>query len=909
MNDAERPTPEQMLARLKAEGEPGVEERRRGRLKVFFGYAAGVGKTYAMLQEARRLQAAGEDVVVGYVEPHGRPETEALLAGLEQLPVRQVPYHGTVLREFDLDAALVRRPAVILVDELAHTNAPGLRHAKRWQDVEELLAAGIDVDTTCNVQHVESLNDVVAQISGVTVSETVPDDVFLRADELALIDLPPDDLLERLQEGKVYIPAQAERALRNFFRKENLVALRELALRRTAERVHVDVQTARTGRGALAPWATGERLLVCVGPSPTSAKVIRAAKRLANALQADLMAVHVENAATARLSEKDRSRLLAHLRLAERLGAETVTLTGDDLVTEALQFARLRNVTKIVIGKSEPVRGWFRRAPTVTDRLIHESGDIDVYVIRGAGEPHPETALKLRGERVPLSAWVGTAAVLLACTAVSLLWWELGWTEANLVMTYLVGVIVVGARYGRWPSVAASILSVLMFDILFTEPYYTVIVEDSQYAVTFLVMLSVGLVTSTLMTRIRRQAVLAQASEQRTTSLYELSRKLAALADTRQIAAFTERIIAEVFDAEAIVLLPHDGSFQPVVDHRAAFAADASEIAVAQWVYDRGQPAGRGTDTLPAARALYLPLTTADGTRGVLAVRHEDADRFLIPQTRRLLETYASLIAAALERAELIEESRAAEVRAETERLRSTLLASVSHDIRTPLAVIAGASSSLLEERGTPVEPSLRRELLATIFDEADRLTHLVENLLRLTQLSAGKFQLQKEWHPVEDVIGSALNRLKRSLQDRPINVSLPDELLMGQFDATLIEQVLVNLFENALRYTPHGTPLAITGRPWHRGIVLEVADRGPGLVPDEIDEIFETFQRGRSAPADSRGAGLGLAICRAIVEAHGGQITAANREGGGAVFTLELPADGPPPVVTLTHDPEGAAT
>ncbi|MBI2477656.1 MAG: sensor histidine kinase KdpD, partial [Planctomycetia bacterium] len=494
MAENDRPTPEQMLARLKAEGDEHGAEARRGKLKVFFGYAAGVGKTYAMLQEAQRLKESGTDVVAGYVEPHGRPETEVLLEGQEQLPLLKIPYRGSTLSEFNLDAALGRRPEVLLVDELAHTNAPGMRHAKRWQDLEELLNAGIDVHTTCNVQHVESLNDVIAQISGVIVRETVPDDVFRRADELTLIDLSPEDLLQRLREGKVYIPAQAQRALQNFFRKENLVALRELALRRVTERVHADVETARTGRGAGEIWATGEKLLVCVGPSPSSARVLRAAKRLANSLQAELIAVHIENAATEQMSDNDRRRLLAHLRLAERLGAETVTLAGDDLVAEALAFAKQRNVTKIVIGKSQPRRHWFRQTSTITDRLIHDSGEIDVYVIRGAGEPVEEAAGpngpagSLRATTTPFKAWVGTTAILGLCTALALLLNWLDVTEANLVMTYLLGVVCVALRYGRWPSIAASIGAVLLFDVLFTTPYYTLVVHDAQYLVTFMIM-------------------------------------------------------------------------------------------------------------------------------------------------------------------------------------------------------------------------------------------------------------------------------------------------------------------------------------------------------------------------------------------------------------------------------------
>jgi two-component system sensor histidine kinase KdpD len=663
---SERPDPDELLARVQAD----EARQRRAKLKIFFGYAAGVGKTYAMLEAARRERAQGGDVVVGYVEPHGRPETEALLEGLEVIPPLRVPYRGVTVREFDLDAALVRHPHLMLVDELAHTNAGRLRHAKRWQDVEQLLEAGIDVWTTCNVQHIESLNDVVAKISGIVMRETVPDDLFSRADEVALIDLPPEDLLERLRQGKVYIPPQAEEALRNFFQKEILVALRELALRRTAERVHADIELARAGRRARVAWETRECLLVCVGPSPTSAKVIRAAKRLAISLQAELVAVHVQGAGTDRLSHADRSRLLAHLRLAERLGAETVTLVGEDPVAETIDYARRRNVTKIVIGKSEPRRRLFWQAQTLTDRLIRDSGDIDVFVVRGAAEALPSAPVSFASRRTPARAWLATMGVLGLCTAVAWVWHWLGLTEANIVMTFLLGVVFVSARFGLWPSVAASFLAVLLFDVFFTLPYYTVAVYDTQYVVTFAVMLLVGLIIVAFTSRIQRQAELARRNERRTEALHRLSRKLAGIVGRDFLVAETERVVSQVFGAEAVVLLPQKGRLLPILGHHALFAAKATEITVAQWVFDHDQVAGRGTDTLPAAEAFYLPLSSPHGTVGVLAVRHEDPDELLLPESRSLMESYATLIAMALERDRLTLESRDAQVKAKTEETR-----------------------------------------------------------------------------------------------------------------------------------------------------------------------------------------------------------------------------------------------
>lgn len=896
MNDS-RPDPDALLAQVRAE----EARSRRGKLKIFLGYAAGVGKTYAMLENARRERADGTDVVVGYVEPHGRPETEALLEGLELLPPVQVPYRGSLVREFDLEAALARKPQLLLVDELAHTNHGRLRHAKRWQDVTDLLEAGIDVWTTCNVQHIESLNDVIAEISGIVVRETVPDDVLAQADEVALIDLPPDDLLERLRQGKVYIPAQAERALRHFFKKETLAALREIALRRTAERVHVEVEAGRQGRGAPGPWETRECLLVCVGPSPTSAKVVRTAKRLANSLQGELVAVHVETAGD-RLSATDRSRLLAHLRLAERLGAETVTLVGEDPVADTLDYARRRNATKIVVGKSGP-RRWGR--PTLTERLVRESGDIDVLIVRGEPEPPaPGPAPLSPRTATPAGAWLGTGLVLTLCTLAAWFWHRLGLTEANLVMTYLLGVVYIGSRFGRVPSMAASILAVLLFDIFFTLPYFTVVVEDTQYFITFAGMLLVGLTIAALTSRIRRQGELARRNERRTEALYRLSRKLNGIMGREFLVAEAERMMSQVFGAEVAILLSRKGRLYPMPDHAARFPALPGEIGVAQWVLERGQSAGRGTDTLPGAEAAYLPLASPHGTVGVLGVRTADPDELAHPENRSLLEAFATLIALALERDRLTLDWQEAQFRAETEHLRSTMLAAVSHDLRTPLAAIAGASSSLL--RDDNLDPATRRELLRSVYEEAERLSRLVENLLRLTRLSSGRVALEKDWHPVEEVVGAALQRVERLLGERPVEIDLPSELLLGHFDEVLVQQLLINLLENAARYSPQNSPITIRGRARHDGILLEVADRGPGLPPEELESVFDTFQRGRRTRTDTRGAGLGLAICRAIAQAHGGSITARNRPEGGASFLLELPAPGPPPRPPVAVPEEG---
>jgi two-component system sensor histidine kinase KdpD len=897
----ERPTPEQMLERVRAEEGTSASAPRRGRLKLFFGYAAGVGKTYAMLQAAQAIRREGKQVVIGYVEPHERPETLALVVGLEQLPVLSVPYRGAVLSELDLDAALERKPEVILVDELAHTNAPGLRHAKRWQDVAELLDAGIDVYSTVNVQHIESLNDVVAQISGVTVRETVPDRVLEMADEVVLVDLPPEELLQRLRQGKVYVASQAANAMERFFRRENLVALRELALRQTAERVHEDVETARRGTAAGVPWPTNERLLVCVGPSPTSAKVIRAAKRLADRIGAPWIAVNFESTTSA-MNAGDQELTHRHLVLADRLGAEIAKITGDDFVPALIAYADSRNVTKLVIGKTGPTRSrWSLRRRSLVDRLVESSGNIDVLIVRGVDAPSPPPILPARtsgGWR----RWLGAAGALAVATVAAIAIDALSFGEANLVMLYLLAVVYVGVRYGTGPAVAASISAVLLFDFLFIAPFFEFTVNDTQYLITFAVLLIVGLLTSTLTARVRRQAEVARENERRTEALYRLTRRLAGLSDRRALVADAERVIAEVFDAFAMVYLPDEhGRILPVAGDPKLFAASAAEFAAAQWVYDHREPAGRGTDTLPSMPALYLPLTTPHGVVGVLAVQPADPERVRSFSDRHLLETFASHVGLAVERSLLARQAQDARVEAETEKLRSSLLSAVSHDIRTPLAGIAGAASSL-SESGAALDPATRQELLETITDESARLSQLVENLLHMTRLSSGTVTIDRQWHPLEDVIGSTLGRMDRQLAGRPVQIHLREGLPLGNFDAVLIEQLLFNLLDNAVKYSPPDAPIDITAGDTPGGVEIEIADRGAGFASGDEAKVFEMFYRGAAAKPDRRGTGIGLAICRAIVEAHQGTIVATNRPGGGASIKVVLPHAGKPPEVSTSN-------
>ncbi|MBI4012756.1 MAG: sensor histidine kinase KdpD, partial [Candidatus Rokubacteria bacterium] len=737
----QRPDPDELLARVREE----EARRTRGALKVFFGAAAGVGKTYAMLEVARERQVAGVDVVVGYVEPHGRPETEALLTGLEPLPFRMVEYRGMRLREFDLDAALARRPGLILVDELAHTNAPGSRHAKRWQDIEELLAAGIDVYTTCNVQHLESLNDVVAKITDVQVRETVPDSVLEAADEVELIDLPPDDLIQRLKEGKVYVPDQAERAVRRFFRKGNLIALRELALRTTAARVDAQMDVYRRDHAIPTPWPVTERILVAVSPSPFAARVVRAARRMAAGLHAEWIVASVETLAHARLSEADRDRVAETLRLAEQLGARTVTLTGSSVADEVVAYARGKNVSKIVVGKPGGPRWREVLFGSVVNELVRKSGDIDVYVITGEREAAPSVRERARAQVTNWSAYAEATGVVALSTITAWLVFR-HFELSNLIMLYLLGVVLVATRLGRGPSIFASVLSVAAFDFFFVPPYLTFVVSDGQYLVTFAVMLVVAIVISTLTVRTRQQAESARDRERRTAALYDMSRELASTRGVDDLLRVAVRHLGEVFGSEvALFLADATGRLAPRAGSLATPGNDTSERGVSQWVYEHGQVAGQGSATLPGARALYLPLIASRGTIGVLGIRPAESQTFAGPEQLHLLETFAAQTALAIERATLADEAQRAQVQVEAERLRSTLLSSVSHDLRTPLAAITGAASSLLAG-GERVDAVTRRELTQTIQEESERLSRLVHNLLDMSRLEAGSVPLHREW-------------------------------------------------------------------------------------------------------------------------------------------------------------------
>lgn len=887
--DEQRPDPDLLLRQVQQE----EALARQGNLKVFLGYAPGVGKTYAMLETAWQRKLDGVDVVAGYVETHGRFETNSLLAGLEILPRAETAYQGLTLTEMDLDAVLARKPQIALVDELAHTNAPGCRHRKRWQDVFELLDAGIDVYTTLNVQHLESLIDVVRQITGVKVRETLPDSVLDRADEIELVDLPPDELLRRLQEGKVYLADLATAARENYFRQGNLIALRELSLRRAAERVDAQMQSYRRAKGVREIWPASERILVCIGANPRSIRLIRAAKRMAAGLRADWLAVHVEAPAKVRPKESDLRQLAEHMRLAESLGAETVTLSGHNASDEILNYARSRNVTKIIIGKPTHPRWKDRLFGSVLDQVVRGSGDIDVNVITGdSGEP---PLPQMRREPAPWRPreWIWSIAGVGAATVVSLL--LLPYVGVvDVVMIYLLGVVITASRSGKWPSLLATFLSVATFNFFFIPPRFTLNVADVRYLFTFSVMFFVAYVICRLTLQVRNQAEAARIRERRTATLYILSRELAHERGVDTLAALAVKQISELFASQVVILVP-DAAGELAVPGTGpgTFALDAREMGVAKWVFDHGQRAGHGTDTLPGAQALYLPLAAATRTMGVLGILPATVTVPFDHEQIQSLENFVSLTAMAIERAFLAEEAQRALLKAEAEALRNTLLSAVSHDLRTPLAAITGAATSLLQE--SSLDDAGRRELTQTICEESEHLNRLIRNILDMTRLESGTIQVAKEWQSLEEIVGVVFNRLADQLAGRPVETRLPPDVPLLQFDPLLIEQVLTNLLENALKYTPQGTPLELSAAVKDKAVEVTLADRGPGLPPGSEERIFEKFVRGTGS---GRGVGLGLAICRAIIAAHGGRIQAENRPGGGAVFRFTLPLRGEPPRV-----------
>jgi len=892
------PDPDQLLERIKED----EARARRGRLKIFFGASAGVGKTYSMLEAARGERAAGTDLVVGYVEPHGRVETERLLEGLPRLPSLAVSYHGIVRYEFDLDAALARHPEILLVDELAHSNLTGgeppPRHPKRWQDIDELLAAGISVWTTVNVQHLESLNDLIFQTTGVRQRETLPDHVFDDADDIELIDLPPDDLIARLHAGKVYVGDQAGTAIERFFRKQNLMALREIALRRVADRVEAAARALPAAERAQVRIA-GDRVLVAVGPDEQAAELVRAGKRMADALDAEWTVVYVETPALLRLSEAARNRRIDVLRLAESLGGETVTLDGPSAAATLAEYAHVRNATRLIVGapKRRGWRAWLR--PSTATELVRRARGFDVVMIapaaRAAPPPPPAPASAATavssGNAIRWDRYGWAVVITALCTLVAFAMYR-RFELSNLVMIYLLGVTVAGLRLGRGPSALTAVLNVAAFDFFFVPPRYSFAVSDVQYLVTFGTMVIIALVIANLTASVRQQTRVAGARERRTALLYAMSRELAVTRGIANMARVAVRHVAEVFQCQAVVLLPAaEGKLRYPDEPPLETSFRHADLAVAQWVADHGRPAGLGTDTLPAARGQYLPLGEEGRTVGVLGVMPSNVRRVLLPEQSHLLSTFAGQIALSLERARLAEVAEASSLAAERETLRNTLLASISHDLRTPLAVMAAAGSTLAQH-GRKLDEATRVALARSVESKAHEMSDLVSNVLDLVRLESGQVALRRDWQTVDDLVGSALAACGERLASHPVELRLAPDLPPVWVDATLIVQVLTNLLDNVGKYTPAGTPVTIsaTAEPDRSFVRVTVDDEGPGLPAGDPARLFDKFQRG-SDEGSVVGVGLGLAICQAIVRAHGGEIEAHRREGGGARFTFTLPA------------------
>jgi two-component system, OmpR family, sensor histidine kinase KdpD len=904
MAETERRDPDQLLADVQRE----EARARRGRLRIFFGASAGVGKTYSMLEAARAARVGGADIVVGYVEPHGRSETERLLDGLEQLPFLQVRYRGIVRREFDLDAALKRAPAIVLVDELAHSNLaegePLPRHAKRWQDVEELLDAGINVWTTLNVQHLESLNDVVAGITGIRQQETLPDRIFDTADEVELIDLPPDDLLARLKAGKVYCAAQVSKATEGFFRKPNLLALRELALRRTADRVDAAALEFAGQAPTSRPWLARDRFMIAITPDGQAEQLVRIGKRFADALDAEWLVVSVETPQLLKLSESARNRRIDVLRLAESLGAETVTIDGATAADALLEYALLRNVTRIVIGEAKRTgwRSWLRGSTTT--ELVRRGRGFDISVIarrdtrvlETEAVRNPREALRSAretargGGEIHWERYWAALAISAGCTAGAAVMYPY-FALTNLVMVYLLGATVAALRLGRGPASLTAVANVVALDFCFVPPRFTFAGSSLEYLLTFAVMLVLALVIANLVANVRAQTRVAGARERRTSLLYAMSRELAATRSFDNLARVAVRHVAETFAGRAAVLLPDArGHLQPLQGVAMAALLEDPDLSVGQWVFDHGRPAGLGTDTLPAAAAQYLPLTGTHQTLGVLAVQPAQRRRLLLPEQRHLLETFAGQIALAIERAQRADEAEAARVAVETESLRNTLLASISHDLRTPLAAIMAASHALSDAKMQP-DAETRARLARTIETTAQEISELVTNVLDLMSFQFGEVHLNRDWHALDALVEAALARLEGRFAGRPVEVALPADLPPVNVDAGLVTRVLVNLLENAVKHTPPGTHITVSAGLEGEAVRVVIDDNGPGLPPGPPEQLFAKFQRGAEAEG---GAGLGLAICKAIIDAHGGHISAAPRPGGGARFMFTLPTAAP---------------
>lgn len=889
--DYKRPDPDDLLRRVKAE----EKQLTRGKLKIFLGYVAGVGKTYAMLEAAHQRMDEGIDVVIGYAETHGRKETEELLSDLEIIPRQKINYRNTTLSDMDLDAVLRRHPQLVIVDELAHTNAPGLRHPKRYQDVEEILSAGIDVYSTINIQHLESLNDVIQQITGVAVHETVPDSFIDEAHEIELIDLPTDELLKRLRDGKVYLSEQAMRALEQFFRKGNLTALRELSLRRAAEQVDSQMIDYMHKKAIQGPWPASDRILVCISSHPMGERLIRTGRRLADDLRSEWYVIYVETPGHTNMPDENRIRVQANLQLAEEMGAKVFSMTADSVADFVIDFAHEHNVTKIVAGK--PLRPrWFEflRGGSVIDQIIRNSGKIDVYVVSEREGKFEKRLAKGWIPHRPLRRYAASITLVLLMTILGFPL-RIFLDPTNLVMLYLVAVVISAVFLGRGPAILASFFSVLAFDFFFVDPRLSFSVADTQYLLTFIGLLLVGLIISNSAALLRDQVDVLRRREQQTQALNHLSRELTGAVSLDDVIEITLRNTREIFTRETVILLSQEDR---LIQQAATpgFQLSESEKAVADWSYKNGQPAGRGTSTLPAAAIRYIPLKTARGIVGVLGVKSSDINSFLSIEQREMLEGVANLSALAIERASFAEKAAQSEMLSKTEKLQTALLNSISHEFRTPLASITGVLTSLIEsERAKSVEGKLdsntKTDLIASATQQAHRLNRLVENLLDMTRIEAGAIRLNKEQCDIQEIISSVLSQSPDRFCDHPIKMDIPDGLPLVNLDAVLIGQVLLNMLDNACKYSAVGQPIVIIVRQLPTEVQVEVQDHGTGIPPEDLEKIFNKFYR-IQRDASQTGTGLGLSICKGIIEAHGGKIHAENNSNPGASVIFSLPLD-----------------
>ncbi len=890
-----RPSPEALLEAARR------EERRVGKLRIFVGAAPGVGKTYEMLRQAHARKKDGYDVVIGVIETHGRQETEALVSGLEVIPRRSVLYNGQPLYEMDLDGIIARHPQIVLVDELAHTNAEGSRHPKRYLDIEELMSHGIDVYTTVNIQHIESLNDVVAQITHVRVRETVPDAVFDRADAVELVDLTPADLIQRLKEGKVYVPKQAERALEHFFSPANLTALREMALRRTAERVDEQLLSEMQAHAISGPWPAGERILVCVSDDPRSAGLVRYGKRLADRLHGPWVALYVEGRRSLQFTEEERDRVADTLRLVEALGGEAITLPAGDrsIVDDVIDYAHANNATQIIIGKSARSR-WFEILHgSVVHDLVRRSGNISVHVIAGdqlPGHPIPRKTVRTSQQRNvfdPRPYLFALVAVALALGGAELVDYWIGVENVDLV--FLTAVVGVAVRFGLWPSLLASLASALAYNFFFLPPIYTFTITDPHNIAAFALFTLVAIIVSHVAARGRMQAVTAQTRMRTVESLYSFSRKLAGTGTLDDVLWATAYQTALMLKVRVVLLLPTNGSIAVRAGYPPEDMLDDADLAAAKWSFENDRAAGRGSDTLPGAKRLFLPMHTGRGAIGVVGIDSDKTGPLFTPDQRRLLDALMDQGALAIERVQLVEDMDRVERTAETERLRTALLTSISHDLKTPLASVLG-SAGTLRDLDDKLSDSEKVELLATIIDESERLNRFIANLLDMTKLESGAVMPKLAPHDLSEIVGSTLQRTVKILRHHSVQLDLASDVPMVSLDAVLFEQALFNLLDNAAKYAAAGTTIFI--RTWRDldSVSLQIADEGDGIPQDELEHIFDKFYRVQKTDQVRAGTGLGLAISRGFVEAMNGTIVAANRaDGRGAVFTIRLPVAGEP--------------